>query len=180
MLKNPWPTRLSARGVSPPPERRTASRIESPGRDGPGSARRTASSDNRRCGTRPRRLADQRYENAWLFGAICPARQSRWPRAPVTGTASMQLHIEELALRGMRRPRRRPARSCRMAYHAQAQNAAQRQPDLSAGPRVRTEPGRECLAVPSSQLIVQYRLRWHRAHHHRRLLRLEQPCRPAA
>jgi hypothetical protein len=27
-----------------------------------------------RRGTRPRQPADQRYDNAYLFGAICPAR----------------------------------------------------------------------------------------------------------
>ena len=35
-------------------------------------------------GTRPRQPADQRYDNAYLFGAICPARGVGRPlRLPV-------------------------------------------------------------------------------------------------
>ncbi|MFT8948619.1 MAG: IS630 family transposase [Acetobacter aceti] len=51
-----------------------------------------------RRGTRPSQPADQRYDNAWLFGAICPARGKAAGLAlPFTGTASMQLHIEEIS-----------------------------------------------------------------------------------
>ncbi|WP_085948200.1 MULTISPECIES: IS630 family transposase [Acetobacteraceae] len=51
-----------------------------------------------RRGTRPRQPADQRYENAWLFGAICPARgKAAGLVLPFVGTASMQLHIEEIS-----------------------------------------------------------------------------------
>ncbi|WP_185230109.1 IS630 family transposase [Acetobacter aceti] len=51
-----------------------------------------------RRGTRPRQPADQRYENAWLFGAICPALgKAAGLVLPFTGTASMQLHIEEIS-----------------------------------------------------------------------------------
>lgn len=48
-------------------------------------------------GTRPRQPADQRYENAYLFGAICPARGTgaaiMMPRAD---THAMQLHLQEI------------------------------------------------------------------------------------
>mgnify|MGYP003365381595 CR=1 FL=1 len=51
-----------------------------------------------RRGTRPCQLADQRYDNAWLFGAICPARGKTAGLAlPFIGTASMHLHIEEIS-----------------------------------------------------------------------------------
>jgi transposase len=49
-------------------------------------------------GTRPRQPADQRYENAYLFGAICPARGVGAALAlPRADTEAMQLHIEEIS-----------------------------------------------------------------------------------
>jgi hypothetical protein len=51
-----------------------------------------------RRGTRPRQPADQRYENAYLFGAICPARGVGAALAmPYADTEAMQLHIDEIA-----------------------------------------------------------------------------------
>ena len=51
-----------------------------------------------RHGTRPRQPADQRYENAYLFGAICPARGEGAALAlPFADTEAMQLHLEEIA-----------------------------------------------------------------------------------
>ncbi len=52
-----------------------------------------------RRGTRPRQPADQRYESAYLFGAICPARGVGAALAlPRADTEMMQLHIDEMAL----------------------------------------------------------------------------------
>ena len=46
-----------------------------------------------RRGTRPRQPADQRYESAYLFGAICPARGTGAALAlPFADTQAMQLH----------------------------------------------------------------------------------------
>ena len=49
-------------------------------------------------GTRPRQTADQRYENAYIFGAVCPARDKGaalvMPRA---NAAAMQKHLEEIS-----------------------------------------------------------------------------------
>ncbi len=49
-------------------------------------------------GTRPRLPADQRYENAYLFGAICPKRGTgaalMLPRA---NAEAMQLHLDEIS-----------------------------------------------------------------------------------
>ena len=49
-------------------------------------------------GSRPRQPADQRYESTYVFGAVCPGRGVGaaviLPRAI---TASMQLHIDEIA-----------------------------------------------------------------------------------
>lgn len=49
-------------------------------------------------GTRPRQPADQRYQNAYLFGAICPARGTGAALAlPYADTHAMQLHLEEIS-----------------------------------------------------------------------------------
>lgn len=51
-----------------------------------------------RRGTRPRQPADQRYANAYLFGAICPARGKAAGLAlPNADTEAMQLHLEEIS-----------------------------------------------------------------------------------
>lgn len=51
-----------------------------------------------RRGTRPRQPADQRYENAYLFGAICPARGTGAALAlPFADTQAMQLHLDEIS-----------------------------------------------------------------------------------
>ena len=51
-----------------------------------------------RRGTRPRQPADQRYENAYLFGAICPAKGKGAALAlPYADTEMMQLHLDEIS-----------------------------------------------------------------------------------
>ena len=51
-----------------------------------------------RRGSRPRQPADQRYENAYLFGAICPARGKGAALAlPFADTFAMQLHLDEIS-----------------------------------------------------------------------------------
>ena len=51
-------------------------------------------------GTRPRQPADQRYENAYLFGAICPARGVGAALAlPYADAEAMQLHLDEISRR---------------------------------------------------------------------------------
>ena len=49
-------------------------------------------------GSRPRQPKDQRYENAYVFGAVCPARETGaaliMPRAD---TEAMRKHLEELS-----------------------------------------------------------------------------------
>ena len=50
-----------------------------------------------RRGSRPRQPADQRYESAYLFGAICPARGVGAALAlPYADTEAMQLHLDEI------------------------------------------------------------------------------------
>ena len=51
-----------------------------------------------RKGTRPRQPADQRYENAYIFGAICPARGTGAAvMMPTADTEAMQHHLEEIS-----------------------------------------------------------------------------------
>ena len=49
-------------------------------------------------GTRPRQPADQRYENAYLFGAFCPSSGKGAALVlPNADTEAMQLHIDEIS-----------------------------------------------------------------------------------
>ncbi len=49
-------------------------------------------------GTRPRAPADQRYANAYLFGAICPARGvGAALMLPFANTSAMQMHLDEIS-----------------------------------------------------------------------------------
>ena len=50
-------------------------------------------------GTRPRQPKDQRYGNAYLFGAICPARDvGAAVIMPYADTFAMQTHLDEISL----------------------------------------------------------------------------------
>jgi putative transposase len=51
-----------------------------------------------RRGSRPPQPADQRYQNAYLFEAICPARGTGAALAlPFANTEAMQLHLDEIS-----------------------------------------------------------------------------------
>jgi len=51
-----------------------------------------------RTGTRPRLPADQRYQNTYLFGAICPKRGIGAALVlPIANTQAMQLHLDEIS-----------------------------------------------------------------------------------
>ena len=75
-----------------------------------------------RRGTRPRQPADQRYESAYLFGAICPARGVGAALAlPSADTDAMQLHLEEISANvAVESPCRAALRS-RAGWHTHAQ-----------------------------------------------------------
>src|ERR1700716_1232392 len=50
-------------------------------------------------GTRPRQPKDQRYENAYLFGAVCPGRNTGIAVImPHADTEAMQKHVDEISL----------------------------------------------------------------------------------
>src|SRR5262245_41632986 len=47
-------------------------------------------------GTRPRQPVDQRYESAYVFGAVCPARDTGVALIlPQANTWAMQQHLDE-------------------------------------------------------------------------------------
>ena len=51
-----------------------------------------------RTGTRPRQPSDLRYQNAYLFGAICPARGTGAAiMMPAANTEAMEAHLNEIA-----------------------------------------------------------------------------------
>ena len=51
-----------------------------------------------RKGTRPRQPADQRYHNAYLFGAICPAHgKGAALMLPWADAQAMQMHLDEIS-----------------------------------------------------------------------------------
>ena len=53
-----------------------------------------------RKGTRPRQPKDQRYDSAFLFGAICPAKNKGAALVlPAANTQAMQAHLEVIAAR---------------------------------------------------------------------------------
>jgi hypothetical protein len=52
-----------------------------------------------RRGSRPRQPVDQRYASAYLFGAVCPARDTGAALVqPYADTAAMQRHLDEIAV----------------------------------------------------------------------------------
>src|SRR5215211_7096854 len=66
----------------------------------PASARSCLVRQWPRRGSRPRQPADQRYESAYLFGAICPARGTGAALAmPYADSEAMQLHLVEISSR---------------------------------------------------------------------------------
>jgi len=49
-------------------------------------------------GTRPRQPADQRYQSAYIFGAVCPKTDKGAALVmPSANTEAMQLHLEEIS-----------------------------------------------------------------------------------
>ena len=60
-----------------------------------------------RKGTRPRQPADQRYRNAYLFGAICPAHgKGAALMLPWADAQAMQMHSTRSAATSPERPMR--------------------------------------------------------------------------
>jgi hypothetical protein len=128
-----------------------------------------------RRGTRPHQPADQRYESAYLFGAVCPARGA--------GAAVRRHRGDATAPRGDlgqhcgRRECRADLRSGRVAHHSKSRHASKHHADLASLTHAGTQSGAEHLAIFARQLAFQPRLRNLRPHPRGDLL--EQIHRPA-
>jgi hypothetical protein len=121
-------------------------------------------------GTRPRQAADQRYDNAYLFGAICPARGVGAALAlPYADADMMQLHLDEIShnVTGGAHAVLLLDRAG-WQYDEQARHA-RHHADLPAFPRLGTETGRERLAVSAPELALKHRLRKLRRDRRRRM-----------
>ena len=130
-------------------------------------------------GTRPRQPADQRYDNAYLFGAICPARGVGAALAlPYADTEAMQLHLDEIS-RHVAKGAHAVLLLDRAGWHTTAKLDVPNITPISAFARARTEPRRKHLAVPARQLALQPRLRKRRRHHRRGMRGLAKAHRPA-
>src|SRR5215210_228341 len=91
--------KLCGHAEGPPrrPPQGQAGRDLVPGRDAPWTEERNGSPVGAARIT-PAPTADQRYESAYLFGAICPARGTGAALAlPYADTEAMQLHLDEIA-----------------------------------------------------------------------------------
>ena len=132
-----------------------------------------------RRGTRPRQPADQRYESAYLFGAICPARGVGAALAlPFADTEAMQLHLEEISAH-VAEGAHAVLLLDRAGWHTTAKLDLPNNITPIFLPSRAPEPGREHLAVLTRQLAFKPGLRNLRRHRRRRLRRLAKTHRPA-
>jgi hypothetical protein len=130
-----------------------------------------------RRGTRPRQPADQRYDNAYLFGAICPARGVGAALAlPYADTDMMQLHLDEIS-----RNVTEGAHAVLLLDRAGSHTTGKLDVPENITPIFLPSraPGREPLAVSTPDLAFKYRLRELRRHRRRGLRRMAKAHRPA-
>ena len=132
-------------------------------------------------GTRPCQPADQRYDNAYLFGAICPARGVGAALAlPYADADMMQLHLDEI--------------SCNVAEGAHAVLLLDRAgwhttskldvpenitPIFLPSRAPELNPVENVWQVSAPELALKHRVRKLRRNHRRRMRRLAKPHRPA-
>ena len=134
-----------------------------------------------RKGTRPRQPADQRYHNAYLFGAICPAHgKGAALMLPWADAQTMQMHLDEISRHVTRKgPCGCADGSGRMAHHRQTQSPEEPHHHPAAIARSGTEPGGKYLAVLARQLALQPRVRRLQCHRRCWMRSLEQAHRTA-
>ena len=107
-------------------------------------------------GTRPRLPADQRYTNAYLFGAICPmGAKGAALMLPFANTAAMQMHLDEISCNVAAKAHGVvPDGPRRVAQHRPAQGPQEPHHHPAAIALARAEPGREHLAIPPPELAL--------------------------
>jgi DDE superfamily endonuclease len=119
-----------------------------------------------RRGTRPRQPADQRYDNAYLFGAICPARGVGAALAlPYADTDMMQLHLNEIS-RNVAQGAHAVLLLDRAGWHTTGKLDVPKNitPIFLPSRAPELNPSRERLAVSPSKLDLKHRLRKLRRH----------------
>ena len=134
-----------------------------------------------RRGTRPRQPADQRYDNAYLFGAICPARGVGAALAlPYADTDMMQLHLDEISS-NVAKGAHAVVLLDRAGWHITSKLDMPENitPIFLPSRAPELEPGRERLAVSPSELDLKHRLRKLRRHCRRCLRRMAETDRQA-
>jgi hypothetical protein len=99
-------------------------------------------------GSRPRQPKDQRYENAYVFGAVCPSRDTGVALImPHADTEAMQAHLEAIGRAVAPSAHALLILEGRVAHHAQAQPTQQSHPCPATASMPRTQRSREHLAV---------------------------------
>lgn len=107
-----------------------------------------------RRGSRPRQPKDQRYQNLYLFGAICPARGTGAALAlPWANTRAMQAHLHVISRNVAAGSHAVLLLDC-AGWHTTAELKVPKKHHLAlpAVPRPRAEPGRKPLAAPQAEL----------------------------
>ena len=138
-----------------------------------------------RTGTRPRQPKDQRYQSAYLFGAVCPARGiGAAVVMPFADTHAMQAHLEEIG-----RTVAAGAHAVLLMDRAGGHTTGELKlpenitpvllPPRSPEPERMRSADRKRLAVPTPDLSVEPCLRQLPRYHRRRLRRLEPAHRQA-
>lgn len=112
-------------------------------------------------GTRPRLPADQRYKNAYLFGAICPAHgKGAALMLPYANTEAMQMHLDEISKYVARKSHAvilmdRANGSGRVAYNRKTRCSQKHHHHPVAITLTGTKPGGKHLAIPAPELALK-------------------------
>ena len=127
-----------------------------------------------RKGSRPRAIHDQRTQSTYLFGAVCPERSRRCPRA-----ARLQHRGHAAPSRRNRneshprRTRRSHSRSSWMARRQRPQGSQKHLAPAAAAACAGAQPPRKYLAIHAGELAVEPHLQILRRNRRSLLLRLE-------
>jgi DDE superfamily endonuclease len=105
-------------------------------------------------GTRPRQPKDQRYANAYVFGAICPARDTGTALVlPCANVGAMQHHLDEIS-RCVAEGAHAVLTLDKAGWHTTRKLQVPSNISLLHLPP-RAEPDREHLAVPAPKLSLK-------------------------
>ena len=129
--------------------------------------------------TRPRQPADQRYDNAYLFGAICPARGVGAALAlPYANADMMQLHLDEIS-RNVADGAHAVLLLDRAGWHTTSKLDVPENitPIFLPSRAPELNPVENVWQVSAPELALKHRVRKLRRNHRRRMRRLAKPRR---